>query len=318
MPAPVPWLLPGDPPPVSLADQADAWRRGSIAPLTHAEAETAARQLALGHYENFPVVSWALPRDLRQPFYNVYAFCRWADDLGDDAGTPERARELLDWWQHELEACYAGEPRHWVFTALLPTIRRFDIPMTPFADLISAFQQDQLVTDYETFPQLQDYCRRSADPVGRIVLHLCERVTDENVRWSDSICTGLQLANFWQDVARDLDIGRIYLPREDRARFAYSDDDLRQRRTTPAFLDLMRFEVDRARGFLTEGLPLVDRMPGRLKIDIDLFIQGGLQILREIERIDYRVWETRPKVTKGMALRLLAKSAWKHWGGLRR
>jgi squalene synthase HpnC len=236
---------------------------------------------------------------LRQHFYNVYAFCRWADDLGDEIGDPSRSLELLAWWRRELEACYADAPRHPVFVALRPTIRRFDIPREPFADLISAFEQDQRVREYDTFAQLQDYCRRSADPVGRIVLHLCERRCARTEAWSDSICTGLQLANFWQDVARDRQIGRVYLPREDRLRFCYTDADLNSATTNGAFLGLMQFEVERARAFLEAGRPLVEAMPGRLQVDIDLFIRGGLQILREIERIGYRVWERRPVVSKG-------------------
>ena len=267
-------------------------------PVPSDEAEAYCRRLATSHYENFSLVSWMLPRTLHQHFYNVYAYCRWADDLGDESGCRERALELLAWWRGELAACYAGRCGHPVFVALRNTIEAFAIPPQPFEDLISAFEQDQRVVRYETFEPLRDYCRRSADPVGRLVLRICGHDTPENVAWSDSICTGLQLANFWQDVARDLDIGRVYLPSEDRARFGYSNDDLQHRRTTPAFLELMRYEVERARRFLLEGLPLVPRLPGRLQIDIDLFVRGGLKILERIERIGYRVWDTRPKVSK--------------------
>jgi squalene synthase HpnC len=185
-----------------------------------------------------------------------------------------------------------------VFVALQPTIEQFGIPREPFENLISAFEQDQVVHDYATYEQLRDYCRRSADPVGRLVLYLCERHSVENAAWSDSICTGLQLANFWQDVARDHAIGRIYLPREDRSRFRYDAAALARRQSTPEFIELLRFEVDRARQLLIAGLPLVEAMPGRLRIDIELFIRGGLQILREIERIGFRVWERRPIVSK--------------------
>lgn len=273
-------------------------------PVSETDAEAYCRHLAGTHYENFPVVSWLLPRKLHQHFFNVYAFCRWADDLGDEIGDRSRSLELLAWWREELSACYRGQAHHPVFLALRPTISRFEIPEQPFADLISAFEQDQRVTDYETFEQLRDYCRRSADPVGRLVLYLCEAHTPQNAEWSDSVCTGLQLANFWQDVARDLDIGRIYLPREDRERCGYDDEALQSRTTNDAFLQLMEFEVGRARQFLQDGVPLVERMPGRLQIDIELFIRGGLQILWEIERIGYRVWETRPVVSKGRFARL--------------
>ncbi|MCA9091107.1 MAG: squalene synthase HpnC [Planctomycetaceae bacterium] len=267
-------------------------------PVDLAAAAAYCRQVATSHYENFPVVSWLLPRKLHQHFYNVYAFCRWSDDLGDELGNPAHSLEMLAWWQGELDACYAGRRTHPVFVALGPTIERFQIPQQPFSDLISAFVQDQSVVEYETYAQLRDYCRRSADPVGRIVLHLCEVFSEERAALSDSVCTGLQLANFWQDVARDDEIGRIYLPREDRLRFGYSDEDYRQHRITPGFLELMRFEVDRARDLLLAGKPLVPQMPGRLQVDIDLFIEGGLEILRGIERIGFRVWEQRPVVSK--------------------
>lgn len=275
-------------------------------PLDRAAAEAYCKRLATSHYENFPLVSWLLPPDLHQHFYNVYAYCRWADDLGDEVGDRARSLELLKWWRTELLACYAGETRHPVFIALQPTIEQFAIPPEPFLDLISAFEQDQTVTEYESFDQLRDYCRRSADPVGRLVLHLCREHQPQNVIWSDSICTGLQLANFWQDVGRDYQIGRIYLPREDYERFGFLREQFEIGRTTPEFVELMKFQVDRARQFLQAGLPLVDHLPGRLQVDIDLFAHGGLRILERIESIGYRVWETRPKVTKFDALKLLA------------
>lgn len=276
-------------------------------PVSLAEAEAYCRRLATTHYENFPVVSWLLPRRLHQHFYNIYAYCRWADDLGDETGSPERALELLAWWRGALEACYAGSATHPVFVALSRTIDAFSIPPDPFLDLLSAFEQDQQRTEYDTFDELRDYCRRSADPVGRLVLYACQAHTPRNVAWSDSICTGLQLANFWQDVARDFDLGRIYLPREDRERFGYARGDLDARRTTPAFVELMRFEVERARGFLNAGRPLVAELPFRLQIDVELFLRGGLAILDRIERIGYRVWDERPVVTKGDAAGLLVR-----------
>jgi len=277
-------------------------------PLSLAEANQYCRRLATGHYENFPLVSWLLPPGLHQHFYNVYAYCRWADDLGDETGGPQHALPLLQWWRQELEQCYAGEVRHPVFVALRWTIEEFSLPQEPFLDLLSAFEQDQTVHEYATFAQLRDYCRRSADPVGRLVLMLCRQATPQNIADSDSICTGLQLANFWQDVARDAAIGRCYLPAEDRKRFGYSPEDVQAQRTNPAFLQLMQFQVERARSFLMAGLPLVPRLPGRLQVDIDLFAQGGLKILQRIEQIDYRVWDQRPKVSKGDAVKLLLAS----------
>lgn len=293
-----------------VIEQLAVWGPGAEqSAISQSEAEDYCRKLAQSHYENFPVVTWALPKSLHQHFYNVYAFCRWADDLGDEIGDRGRSLDLLGWWRDELDACYAGESRHPVFVALTPTIDRFSIPRQPFADLISAFEQDQTVTDYDTYEQLLDYCRRSANPVGRIVLYLCERFSEQNAGWSDRVCTGLQLANFWQDVARDYDIGRVYLPRKDREKFGYTDADLAGRVTNPAFLKLMEFQVDRARSLLLAGRPLISEMPGRLQIDIDLFIEGGLAILREIERIQFRVWQQRPVVRKTQVGKLFVGAA---------
>jgi squalene synthase HpnC len=292
-----------------FATELNDWGPGRTAPAPSLkQAEAYCRALARRHYENFPLASWMLPRRLHQHFFNVYAYCRWADDLGDEIGDRDRAAELLGWWREQLENCYRGSTAHPVFVALHTTIKRFSIPQQPFEDLISAFEQDQRVTQYETFEELQDYCRRSANPVGRIVLRLCGTFSERNARWSDSICTGLQLANFWQDVARDSAIGRIYLPGEDRRHFGYTDEDFRERRENEAFLALMRFEVERARGLLLEGLPLVKALPGRLRVDIDLFARGGLAILDQIERIGYRVWETRPVVGKRLLVRLFLGS----------
>lgn len=294
----------------AFADELAVWgpqgSRGS-APSVE-EAREYCRRLATTHYENFPVVTWLLPRSMRQHFYNIYAYCRWADDLGDEVGDPARSLALLSWWREELAACYDGRSGHPVFVALAPTIREFGIPAGPFADLISAFEQDQTVREYETFEQLVAYCRRSANPVGRLVLYLCRQATDENFRWSDSICTGLQLANFWQDVACDLDIGRVYLPREDCRRFGYSSEELRSRVTNPAFLELMAFEVERARQWLSpwrdRSLPELSPFPLRVQVDIELFARGGERILDRIAGIGYRVWDKRPVVTKGDVARL--------------
>jgi squalene synthase HpnC len=293
----------------SFASELESWGPHQAGPIPSLhEAQNYCRALARRHYENFPLASWLLPRRLHQHFFNVYAYCRWADDLGDEIGDRQRSAELLAWWRRELDECYAGSVRHPVFVALRDTISQFSIPRQPFEDLISAFEQDQRVHEYETFTQLRDYCRRSADPVGRIVLYLCGCFTDAYAHLSDSICTGLQLANFWQDVARDFDIGRVYLPRETRRQFGYSDEDLRERRTNEAFLNVMRFEVARARQHLLDGLPLVEVLPGRLQIDIELFARGGLSILDQIERIGYRVWERRPAIAKREFATLFAKT----------
>ena len=292
-----------------FSEQLDRWGPGvESREVSPEQARAYCRSVAGTHYENFPVVSWLLPRGLRVHFRCVYAYCRWADDLADEVVDAGQSLELLSWWRDELHACYAGRRRHPVFVALGETIEQFAIPIEPFEDLIGAFEQDQRVFAYQTYEELEDYCRRSANPVGRLVLCLCECASAENVAWSDSICTGLQLANFWQDVSRDFDLGRVYLPVEDCQRFGYGPEDLQQRVTNEAFLELMRFEVERARGALSTGRPLVDAVPGRLRVDIDLFVGGGLKILERIERIGYRVWETRPTVTKTDGVKLLLGS----------
>lgn len=288
----------------AFAEELTRWGPGRAAgsPPSHAESEDYCRRLATAHYENFPVVSWLLPRELHRHFYNIYAYCRWADDLGDEVGDDAHSLELLTWWRKELAECFGGRATHPVFIALRGTIAEFQIPQEPFVDLISAFEQDQRVKSYETFEQLRDYCRRSADPVGRLVLYLCRQATAGNFVWSDSICTGLQLANFWQDVARDLDIGRVYLPWEDCRRFGYSADDLQARMTNAGFLELMQFQVERARAFLRPWRdprkPELKPFPFRVQIDLELFARGGEKILDRIASIGYRVWDSRPVVSK--------------------
>jgi squalene synthase HpnC len=283
----------------------------SYAPPSRAEAQVYCSRLARIHYENFTVASVLLPRYLIRHFHTVYAYCRWADDLADESGGGPHALSLLRWWREELLSCYDGKPHHPVFVALRDTIERFDMPPQPFLDLLFAFEQDQLVKRYRTFSQLLDYCRCSANPVGRLVLYLCGTFDDDRAALSDHICTALQLANFWQDVGRDFDLGRVYLPREDRERFGYSDDDLDSRRFTPAFAELMRFEVDRTRDLFYRGMPLVERMPPLMQADIELFLQGGLAILRKIEQGDYNVWARRPTLAKWEKGTLLAGALWR-------
>lgn len=279
--------------------------------VSMAEARAYCARLTASHYENFSVVTWLTPAPLRPHFASIYAFCRWSDDLGDEIGDRQRSRELLAWWRGELERMFAGEASHPVFLALAETVAEFAIPIGPFAALISAFAQDQDVVDYATYPQLLDYCTRSADPVGHLVLYLGRSFDEENARLSDFTCTGLQLANFWQDVSRDLDIGRIYLPREDRERFGVSDEELRAKRFTPGFAALLKFEVDRARESLLAGWPLVARMPHALSVDVDLFTRGGLAILDRIEACKYDVLTSRPKLGKLAKAGLLARAVWR-------
>lgn len=280
----------------------------TLSSTTEDQARDYCRRLATTHYENFPVVSRLLPKRLHQHFYNIYAYCRWADDLGDEVGDTTRSLELLDWWECELIGCYAGEAKHPIFVALQETIAKFSIPRDPFTNLIAAFRQDQTVQEYDTFPQLLGYCQNSADPVGRLVLYLCESVNDENFELSDSICTGLQLANFWQDVARDFQIGRVYLPGEDMDQFGVTRETIATGVSTSEFRKLLQFEVDRAREFLIYGLPLIQKVPRDVRIDIDLFINGGLTVLNAIEQIDYHVLERRPKLSKWSFAKLFATS----------
>ncbi|MCI0459925.1 MAG: squalene synthase HpnC [Gemmataceae bacterium] len=282
----------------------------SYGPCSLSWAQAYCGRLARTHYENFTVASFLLPRRLLQPFHAVYAYCRWADDLADEAGGGRKALGLLRWWREELLSCYTGRPRHPVLIALRPVIRAFDIPPQPFLDLLYAFEQDQMLKRYRTFNQLVRYCRHSANPVGHLVLYLFRCYDRERAALADHVCTGLQLANFWQDVARDLDIGRVYLPEEDRRRFGYSDDDLLGRRYTPAFAALLRHEVESARGFFYRGWPLVDRVPVAVRADVELFIRGGLAILRKIEEIDYNVWATRPVLGKWEKAALFVGALW--------
>jgi squalene synthase HpnC len=283
----------------------------SYATPSRADAQVYCSRLARTHYENFTVASTLLPRHLIRHFHAVYAYCRWADDLADEVGGGAHALSLLRWWREELLDCYDGRPHHPVFVALQDTIRRFDVPPQPFLDLLAAFEQDQVVKHYETFGQLLDYCRCSANPVGRLVLYLCEAFDEENAALSDHVCTALQLANFWQDVERDFTIGRIYLPHEDRLHFGYGDDDLAARRFTPAFAELLRFEVDRTRDLFYRGQPLIEQMPEPIRADTELFVQGGLAILRKIEQQGYNVWARRPALAKWEKGVLVAGALWR-------
>ena len=273
------------------------------------EARNYCERLAKTHYENFSVATWFLPARLRQHFYNVYAYCRISDDLGDEVGNAQQSLELLDHWEAELNACYAGSPRHPVFVALRETVKQCGIPKHEFSDLLIAFRQDQTVARYETFDDLLGYCHYSANPVGHLVLYLCGYNDAERQQLSDYTCTALQLANFWQDVAVDYQKGRIYLPLEDLRRFNVTGDDIAQRRATPEFLSLMKFEVERARDWFQRGLPLVQRVNRELAIDIELFSRGGQEILNAIERQDYDVLRQRPVISKSRKLLLVARAA---------
>lgn len=275
---------------------------------TPAQAETYTRWLATHHYENFHVVSFLLPKPLHQDFFNVYAYCRWADDLGDEIGDPAESLRLLEWWRGELDAMYAGRTTHPVFVALWGTVERHSIPKEPFAHLVEAFVQDQTVTRYRTWEDLFGYCRYSANPVGQLVLYLCGYRDPERQRLSDSTCTALQLANFWQDVTVDLLKDRVYIPLEVIDRHGYSTEELFARHDSPSFRAVIRECVGRARELFAAGLPLPGMVDRRLALDIDLFSRGGMRILEKIEERDYDVLRARPAISRMERVWLLLRS----------
>jgi squalene synthase HpnC len=267
------------------------------------------RWLARHHYENFHVVSALLPARLHQDFYNVYAFCRWADDLGDEIGDRAESLRLLEWWRGELHAMYAGKPAtHPVFVALRQTAARHELPQAPFDNLITAFVQDQTVTRYRNWEELDGYCVNSANPVGRLVLMLCGYRDEERFRLSDATCTALQLANFWQDVTVDLAKGRIYLPLHLFERHGYTVEELGAHQCTPAFRAVLRDAVERAQRLFEQGLPLVRTLDRRLALDIDLFNRGGMRVLEKIRAQDYDVLRRRPAISRTDRLLLLLGS----------
>ncbi|HEX4758839.1 MAG TPA: squalene synthase HpnC [Terracidiphilus sp.] len=280
-----------------------SYRMPEVAP-TLEEARAWCRHLAETHYENFHVASWFLSKALRPHFHSIYAYCRVSDDLGDEVGSTEVALALLDFWGHELDACYEGRARHPVFVALAETIRACSIPKQPFADLLTAFRQDQTVTRYASMTDVLGYCVNSANPVGRLVLYACGEVSEEKFRLSDATCSALQLANFWQDVRVDFGKDRVYLPQDDMRRFGVSDESIATGVATAEFRALLRFEVDYARSLFAQGLPLIGMVHRDLALDLDLFSRGGLEILRAIERRNYDVLSARPAISKRSKLAL--------------
>ena len=263
--------------------------------------------MAVDHYENFPVASILLPRRLVPAVEAIYAFARGADDVADegDATAGERLAALAD-YEAALDDIACGHaPARPIFARLAAVVTQYQLSLQPLRDLLSAFRQDVVTTRYPDYPALLDYCRRSADPVGRLMLALYGVDGAANLRQADAICSALQLINFWQDVGIDIRKGRIYLPQEDLARFGVSETDIVANADTPAWRALMAFEVERARALMLSGAPLATRLPGRIGWELRLVIQGGLRILERIERADYDVYRRRPKLGKPDYLRMI-------------
>jgi squalene synthase HpnC len=268
-------------------------------------------RLARAHYENFPIGSWLLPRALRRDLAAVYAFARVGDDLADE-GPDDGKLERLAAFEDELLAAAADPTRAHtpLFRALGHTMQVRQLPVQPFRDLLTAFRRDAAgeTTTLATWADVLEYCRCSANPVGRIVLGLFGHHDAERQARSDEICTALQLTNFWQDVANDLDRGRVYLPQEDLDAYPGSRDALRLRAPNDDFRALLRFEVERARALFARGIALVDMVHGRLRREVRLFARGGLAILDRIEAVDYDVFARRPTLTKRDLARLVVRS----------
>jgi squalene synthase HpnC len=295
-----------------LPGEIDITRHAPKPGCTPEAAQKYTRWLATHHYENFNVVSWLLPKELHQHFYNVYAYCRWADDLGDEVPDPSRALELLHWWEHELNSCYEGKPSHPVFIALRETIAAKDIPKQPFADLLKAFRQDQTVKRYPDWDAVLDYCVYSANPVGRLVLYLCGYRDERRQRLSDATCTALQLANFWQDVSRDLEKGRIYIPLDAAAAQGLTENDIVERRFDDRCIRLMKDLIVRTRTLFAEGAPLSKIVDGRLSVDLEMFSRGGVAVLDAIEAMGYDTLHNRPSISKVKQASLLGRSLVTH------
>jgi squalene synthase HpnC len=284
---------------------------GPLRAVTPDDARGYCRDLAEEHYENFTVVSRLFPASLHQHLCNVYAYCRWADDLADETDDPTRAMALLDWWERQLDAMFAGEARHPVFVALAETVQEFKLGRQPLADLLIAFRRDQTQTRYETLADLLTYCEKSANPVGRIVLSLGRSLDDENIQLSDAVCTGLQLANFWQDVRRDWERGRIYLPQELCRKHGWSETQFAAGTCNDNFRVMLQSLVFDAETSLMRGERLVGRVGSHLRPSIRVFVAGGFAILAAIRRCRYDVWSRRPTVGRLTKLRLVATAWWR-------
>ena len=294
-----------------------AWHLAPVPPSGDlAAAEAFCRDVASRHYENFTVATRLVPRRLRQHLANIYAYARWSDDLVDEAASPAEAARDLAAWRHGLEACFAGRPGHPVYVALAETVRQTGLTIEPFAHLLDAFEEDRafdaagVAVRYADRDELAAYCRRSADPVGRIVLAL-EGCRDASaLAMSDCICTGLQLVNFWQDVRRDRLAGRVYLPRDDMRRHGVTEAMLDAQRAAPPLRELLREEVAWAREQFDAGEPLAGVAPPVLRPAIGMFLAGGRAVADAIERAGYDTLVCRPTVGKWTKLRLATRAWW--------
>ena len=267
--------------------------------------------MPVDHYENFPVASWLLPAALREPVAAIYAFARSADDFADEGDLPAAARlRLLGAYKAELDAIAGGQATaHPIFLRLRPVIATHGLPLQLFCDLLDAFSQDVVKTRYDTYAELRDYCRRSADPVGRLLLHLFRAATAQNLVRSDCVCSALQLINHWQDVAVDWRKPRRYLPREDLERFGVSEDQIDAGRCDDNWRALMRFQVERARALMLQGAPLGDDLPGRIGLEIRAIVAGGWRILDKIEHVNYDIFRRRPVLDQADWVRILWRAA---------
>ncbi len=301
--------------------------------MSFVKASAYCQWMAKSQYENFVVGSLLLPRELQSHFFHIYAFCRWADDLGDELVHAPVSLEALQWWRASLIGMYQGHlPQHPILIALQQTVATFELPIDPFLRLISAFEQDQRIVRYQTFAELLDYCTRSANPVGELVLRLFRQASPENIALSDEVCTGLQLANFWQDVRRDYDKGRVYLPEEDLIAFgcleffhsphSASQDGMVSVSTRKpchptgcpsSYIDLIRFEVERTAGYFQRGRSLILNLPNEYQSEIDLIIRGGEELLARIAAVGYDTWTTRPRLSKWTQANLLLAALWRRY-----
>jgi phytoene synthase len=297
-----------------MSIQAETWNREAPPPpRSVTEAFAYCERLARTHYENFPVGSLLIPRDRRRHVYSIYTFARIADDFADEgyeSGEPAESRRLaaLDDWEQRLEDCYRGRADHPAFVALAETVRELRLPIQLFRDLLSAFKQDVVKRRYSDFDEVIDYCARSANPVGRLILLLFGYREESLRELSDCVCTALQLANFWQDVEVDIRKDRVYLPQNEMVRFGVGDDDLRGKRFSEGYAALLKFQVERTWELFNRGKPLANLVSGRLAFELRLTWLGGTRILKRIEELGYDTLNTRPRISTLDKIALLARA----------